>query len=134
MAPPTVFPVKPVSPLGEEEWKLISRVINRAGEKGGRPCADCRRSLEGMRWVASTGKPWVDMPAEFGNSATVRRYYARLRKRGVIAELLDAFPERASKNNSETRGRAIARRQLECLRNLTERRPRGAAAASARQF
>ena len=34
---------------------------------GGRLPADHRRVLDGILWIARTGAPWHDMPAELGN-------------------------------------------------------------------
>lgn len=114
--------------LTDEEWKLASAIIVRQSAKGGRPYINGRRSIEGMRWVASTGKPWVDMPEEFGKLATVRRQYARLKQRGVIDELLTGFPNRLAKNESAQIARLTVGVKLACLQNLIERRPRGRAA------
>ena len=128
MAPATIFPANPLPPLTDDEWVLIRAMIDRRSKKGGRPCVNCRRNIEGMRWVASTGKPWVDMPPQFGSAAAVRRYYARLKQRGVIDQLLSAFPKREPKDHSTNHARLTAGVQLECLRHLTERRARGRAA------
>ena len=125
MALAVTVAAKSIPILNDEEWKLASAIILRPSTKGGRPYIDSRRSLEGMRWVASTGKPWADMPAKFGNSSTVRRQYARLKQRGVIDNLLTAFPKRLAKKNTERHARLTVGFQLACLQNLTERRPRG---------
>lgn len=120
-------------PLTDEEWKLASAILLGSATRGGRPYINSRRSLEGMRWVASTGKPWVDMPEEFGNTATVRRQYARLKQRGVIDELLTAFPNRSAENDSSKIARLTVGFKLACLRNLLERRARGRAAQTAKR-
>ena len=130
MAPRRIIPPKEISSIADDEWRLISPIIERRSAKGGRPPANSRLSLEGMRWVASTYKPWADMPPEYGNWASVKRYYARLKKRGVIAQLLKDFPKNAGADEAETRSRILAQGQLACLQNLTERRPRGRAAGA----
>ncbi len=117
-------PFKVPAALSDAEWEIIEPLLAPSG-KGGRPAIDQRRSIEGMRWVALTGKPWCDLPTSYGNAAAVRRYYARLKKRGTIEKLLRAFPKWTSKDDQ---AKATARAQLACLQSLMERRARGRAA------
>lgn len=128
MAAPLAYPLRPFSPLLDKQWDLISEFLKSHMPKRGRPPANLRSSLEGMRWVASTGKAWADMPAEFGNWQSVKRYYARLNEREVIGDLLSAFRKRRGDSAETGRERALAHWQLGCLQHLTERRPRGRAA------
>ena len=122
MAAPDAYPILPFLPLKDEQWELISKFLKRRMPKVGRPPANLRLSLEGMRWVASTGKPWADMPPEFGNWASVKRYYLRLNERGVIRALLSAFEKRWRVEAAIVRERAEVHRRLQCLEQLTKRR------------
>ncbi|MEG3089176.1 transposase [Sphingomonas sp. PB4P5] len=110
-------------PLKDGEWAHIEKHLTRHSSGGGRPTSNRRQHLEGMRWVAWTGKPWIDMPKEFGNAKTVYKYYSRLRANGVLMTLLTAFPSTSYKESLNT-----VRAQLECLHKLEDRRPRGTAA------
>lgn len=118
----------PPPKLTNGQWALIRIIVQKPSDRGGRPCKNCRLSIEGMRWVASTAQPWAAMPIEFGNAASIKRYYARLNRRGVIKQLLTAFPKTTTKNDNKRLAATTAGKQLACLRLLTERKPRGAAA------
>ena len=121
------LPLKSFVAIDDDAWEHIRPYLLASSQNGGRTPIDCRKSLEGMRWVASTGKPWAEMPPDFGNWGTVRRYYARLGKRGVIDKLLTAFPKSTSMPTAKTTALLAANHHLACLKNLTERRPRGRA-------
>ncbi|TWT45686.1 hypothetical protein RAS1_21150 [Phycisphaerae bacterium RAS1] len=46
-----------------------------ARPKGGRPCADKRRTLRGIFWILDNGAKWKDLPSEFGSKSTVHRWF-----------------------------------------------------------
>jgi transposase len=58
--------------------------LPRASDPG-RTGGDARLFFEAMLWIARTGSPWRDLPAEFGNWNTV---FKRFRGRMVEALLM----------------------------------------------
>lgn len=121
----------PPPPLTDQEWAHAKLVLDSPAQRRGRRCIDERRSFEGIRWVASTGKPWADLPPEFGKAASVKRYYARLKHRDVFERLLNANPKRVLMTELAVAALDTLPNQLACLRNLLERKPRGQAATRA---
>lgn len=69
--------------LSDRQWKQIEPML--PGKRGdpGRTAADNRLFVEAVLWIARTGSPWRDLPAEFGlwNSVYVR--FARWSRAGV---------------------------------------------------
>ena len=139
LAFPTMTVDGQLVPLSGGAWDLIRPIVERRSRNGGRPAADGRRSLDGMRWVGLTRSPWCDMPAEYGNWETVKRHYARLNERGIITELLKRFPPKPALPVTDPHDevykkkliKALAGQQLECLQHLLTRRRRGRAARAA---
>lgn len=52
--------------VSDELWDLLEPLMPPAGERGGRPWNDHRRTLEGIIWRFRVGAPWRDLPEEFG--------------------------------------------------------------------
>ena len=50
--------------------------------------ANNRRFVEAVLWIARTGAPWRDLPAEFGNSHGTYTRFSRWCKRGVWTRLM----------------------------------------------
>ena len=53
--------------------------------------ADNRPFLEAVLWIARTGSPWRDLPAEFGNWNSVFQHYRRWIKGGVFTQIFQAL-------------------------------------------
>ena len=53
------------------------------------PAQDNRLTLEGILWIARTGAPWRDLPAEFGKGNTVYQRFRRWTKAGVFDALFN---------------------------------------------
>ena len=51
---------------------------------------DNRRFVEAVLWIARTGSPWRDLPAEFGDWNTVFKRYRDWVKADVFKRLFDA--------------------------------------------
>jgi putative transposase len=67
-------------------------VPGKAGDPGatGR---DNRLFVEAVLWIARTGAPWRDLPAELGNWNSVWRRFARWAARGVWERLFAAMAD-----------------------------------------
>lgn len=59
--------------LTDEEWSFFEPFMVSASPLGGRPARDHRRVLDAIFWIARTGAPWRDLPAELGNWNSVFR-------------------------------------------------------------
>ncbi len=51
--------------------------------------------VDAMVWVARTGAPWRDMPAEFGSWRTVASRFYRWQQQGVFDRVLGALQTQA---------------------------------------
>ena len=50
----------------------------------GRPAANRRKLIDGIRWRVRTGAPWRDLPAEYGPWQTVYGLFRRWAKAGIM--------------------------------------------------
>ncbi len=79
--------------LSDAQWERIAPVI--AGKPGdpGRHGENNRLFVEAVLWLARTGAPWRDLPAEFGNWNSIFRRFRRWAKNGVWARILEILIE-----------------------------------------
>ena len=76
--------------LTNRQWKRISRLLpGKPGDVERPPAQDNRLTLEGILWIARTGAPWRDLPAEFGKWNTVYQRFRRWTKAGVFDALFN---------------------------------------------
>ncbi len=76
--------------LTDEQWERIAPLLPSHSGKRGRPYkADHRVTVEAILWIARTGAPWRDLPAEFGKWITVYQRFRRWAQRGVFQRVLD---------------------------------------------
>ena len=69
--------------LRDDQWqRLESMLPGKAGDPG-RTGEDNRLFIEAVLWVARTGSPWRDLPAEFGLWNSVYTRFARWSNNGV---------------------------------------------------
>ena len=61
----------------------------------GRPNNDHRQVVEAMVWLARTGSPWRDLPAQYGSWKTVASRFYRWRRDGLFERLLAEVHRRA---------------------------------------
>lgn len=60
--------------LTDEQWAVISSLLPEQNfEKGGRPRANDRKTLDGILWVLRTGAQWNEMPPKYGSYVTAWR-------------------------------------------------------------
>ena len=77
--------------LSDFEWAFFEPFLVETGPKRGRPPKDHRRVLDGIFWIARTGAPWRDLPAEFGKWGSVYRQFLRWSRAGLWDLLLEAL-------------------------------------------
>lgn len=53
--------------ISDEQWVLMEPYCLGKKTDPGRSGNDTRLFLEGVLWIARTGAPWRDLPADFGN-------------------------------------------------------------------
>jgi len=69
--------------LRDDQWqRLESMLPGKAGDPG-RTGEDNRLFIEAVLWVARTGSPWRDLPAEFGRWNSVYKRFGRWSDNGV---------------------------------------------------
>jgi putative transposase len=79
--------------LKDHQWdRMAPHLPGKLGDPG-RSGVDNRLFIEAVLWLARTGAPWRDLPAEFGkwNSAFVR--FSRWSKDGIWDTLFSAMTE-----------------------------------------
>jgi transposase len=69
--------------LRDEQWKQIESLLPGKDGDRGRSGADNRLFVEAVLWIARTGSPWRDLPAEFGLWNTAYQRFARWSRSGV---------------------------------------------------
>lgn len=79
--------------LSDAQWARIAPLI--AGKEGdpGRHGKDNRLFVDAVLWLARTGAPWRDLPAEFGAWNSVFQRFSRWAKRGVWSRILAAVSD-----------------------------------------
>lgn len=69
--------------LTDEQWEKMEMLLpGKAGDRGVTG-ANNRLFIEAVLWIARTGAPWRDLPAEFGNWHTTYTRFNRWCKKGV---------------------------------------------------
>lgn len=76
--------------ISDSQWTQIQPLLPKEAGRVGRPyMQDHRTTVEAILWIARTGAPWRDLPAEFGKWSTVYRRFNRWSKVGVFDALLE---------------------------------------------
>lgn len=69
--------------LRDDQWERVESMLpGKAGDPG-RTGEDNRLFIEAVLWVARTGSPWRDLPAEFGLWNSVYQRFGRWSNNGV---------------------------------------------------
>jgi transposase len=79
--------------LTDAEWEFFRPFLTERGVAGGRPPSNHRRVLDAIFWIARTGAPWRDLPAELGNWNSVWRQFRRWTESGIWEVLLQALAD-----------------------------------------
>jgi len=87
--PPHHTPPRPAGPMTDLEWNALAPYILWHG--AGRPVENLRARIDGIFWIAATGRPWKDLPQSFGTADTVSRHFRRLTARHLWQRLLHAL-------------------------------------------
>ena len=73
--------------LRDDQWVRIEPLLpGKAGDRGV-TAKDNRLFIEAVLWMARTGVPWRDLPAQFGHWHSVYMRFSRWSKQGVWARL-----------------------------------------------
>ena len=76
--------------LTDAQWaKMEPHCLGKPRDPG-RSGKDNRLFVEAVLWIARTGSPWRDLPAEFGKWNTVYTRYNSWTKAGVFARIFAA--------------------------------------------
>lgn len=79
--------------LTDAQWERIApRIPGKPGDPG-RHGENNRLFVEAVLWLARTGAPWRDLPAEFGNWNSIFRRFRRWAKSGVWSRILEVLIE-----------------------------------------
>ena len=77
--------------LSDEQWERVAPLLPGKLGDPGRSGDDNRLFLEGVLWIARTGSPWRDLPAEFGNWNSVFKRFRRWALQGVFARIFSSL-------------------------------------------
>lgn len=80
--------------LTDQQWQRLQPLLPPR-KKEGRPRAEDRHILNGIRWVLRTGAPWRDLPERYGSWSTVYSRFNRWRKAGHWDRILAALQQQA---------------------------------------
>lgn len=82
--------------LSDELWAAVAPLL--PGKEGDPGCRgrDNRLFLEAVFWIARTGAPWRDLPAEFGKWYTTYTRYHRWEQKGVWPRVVAALQQRGA--------------------------------------
>ena len=76
--------------LRDDQWERIQDLIPGKVGDCGVTAKDNRLFIEAVLWIARTGAPWRDLPAELGNWHTTFTRFSRWSKTGVWQRVIDA--------------------------------------------
>lgn len=79
--------------MSDEEWAFFEGFILSIRAPNGRKPVNHRLVLDGIFWIARTGSPWRDLPAEFGRWSSVYRQFRRWTLAGLWEQILEALNE-----------------------------------------
>ena len=69
--------------LREDQWERLAPMLPGKASDPGRTGEDNRLFIEAVLWIARTGSPWRDLPAEFGLWNSVYQRFGRWSRNSV---------------------------------------------------
>src|SRR6516165_6326696 len=79
--------------LSTSQWRLIEKLcVGKPGDPGGTG-ANNRIFVEAVLWIARTGSPWRDLPAQFGKWNSIFVRFNRWSKPGVWQRIFAALSD-----------------------------------------
>jgi transposase len=81
--------------LTDAQWAALEPLLPPQRPATGRPNNDHRQVVQAMVWLARTGAPWRDLPAEFGSWNDSGQPLLRWRRDGIFQRLLAEVHRRA---------------------------------------
>lgn len=75
--------------LTDAEWAKMEPHCFGKPMDPGRSGPDNRLSMEAVLWIARTGSPWRDLPAQFGNWRTAFQRFSDWPKADVFRRIFD---------------------------------------------
>ena len=74
----------------EEQWSWMEPILRpmRRTDGKGRPPADTRRVLNGVRWILGTGARWRELPPTYGPFPTVHGRFQHWVREGELEQML----------------------------------------------
>lgn len=79
--------------LTEAEWAIVEPLLPPERGRNCRPALDNRPFVNGMLWIARTGLPWRELPAEYGKWNSVYQRFRRWSMTGVWDRLVRKLNE-----------------------------------------
>jgi transposase len=79
--------------LTDTQWARIARLVPGKPGDSGASGRDNRLFVDAVLWVARTGAPWRDLPAELGNWNSTWRRFDRWARAGVWERLFAALAD-----------------------------------------
>ena len=79
--------------LTDEQWARIAELLPGKRTDSGRTAVNNRLFVDAVIYVAKTGIPWRDLPAEYGKWNSVWRRFDRWSQRNIWSELAKAIDE-----------------------------------------
>ena len=77
--------------LTDAQWAKMEPLCLGKPSDPGRSGKDNRLFVEAVLWIARTGSPWRDLPAEFGRWHTVYIRFSRWRSKGAWQRVANAL-------------------------------------------
>ena len=69
--------------LRNDQWHRLESMLPGKTDDPGHSGEDNRQFIEAVLWIARTGSPWRDLPAEFGRWNSVYKRFGRWSNNGV---------------------------------------------------
>jgi transposase len=76
--------------LRNDQWERMEHLLPGKASDRGVTAKDNRLFVEAVLWIARTGSPWRDLPAQLGNWHNVYTRFSRWGKSGVWQRVVEA--------------------------------------------